>query len=60
MDGSKPVVCAIMETFQCAPGQECERGNAEKVWGLPYFFQVNFQEKKILVTREGRGGSDED
>jgi hypothetical protein len=53
VDGSKPVVCAIMETFQCAPGQECLRGNAESV-GLPYFFQVNFQEKKVLVTREGR------
>jgi len=53
MDGSKPVVCAIMETFQCAPGQECIRGNAESV-RLPYFFQVNFQEKEILATREGK------
>jgi hypothetical protein len=53
LDGSKPVVCAIMETFQCAPGQDCIRGNAESV-GLPYFFQINFQGKKILVKREGK------
>jgi hypothetical protein len=53
LDGSKPAVCAIMETFQCAPGEDCIRGNAESV-GLPYFFQVNFQEKKILAAREGK------
>ena len=53
LDGSRPVVCAIVETFECAPGEECLRGNAESV-GLPYFFQVNFQEKKILATREGK------
>ena len=53
LDGSKPVICAIMESFQCVPGQECLWGNAESV-GLPYFFQVNFQEKKILATREGK------
>ena len=29
------------------------RGNAESV-GLPYFFRVNFQEKKILASREGK------
>jgi hypothetical protein len=51
LDGSKPVICAIMETFQCAPGQECLWGSAENI-GLPNFFQVNFQEKKILATWE--------
>jgi hypothetical protein len=50
IDGSNPAICAIMETFQCAPGQECVRGNAESV-NLPYFPQVNFQKKKALVTR---------
>jgi hypothetical protein len=53
LDGSKPVVCAIMETFQCAPGQDCIRGNAESV-GLPYFFQIDFQGKRILAVREGK------
>jgi hypothetical protein len=53
VDGSKPLVCAILETVQCLPGQECLRGSAENV-GLPYFFQVDFQGKKILIAREGK------
>jgi hypothetical protein len=53
VDGSKPLICAILETVQCLPGQECLRGNAENV-GLPYFFQVDFQGKKILIAREGK------
>ena len=53
VDGSKPTICAILETVQCLPGQECLRGNAENV-GLPYFFQVDFQGKKILIAREGK------
>ncbi len=53
IDGSKPAICAIMETFQCVPGQECVRGNAESV-NLPYFFQIDFQGKRVLSMREGR------
>lgn len=53
VDGSKPLICAILETVQCLPGQECLRGHAENV-GLPYFFQIDFQGKRIFTVREGR------
>jgi hypothetical protein len=53
IDGSRPVICAIMETFQLAPGQECLRGTAESL-NLPYFFQINFQGKRLLFMREGK------
>jgi hypothetical protein len=53
MDGSTPATCAIMETFQFAPGLETLRGDAETI-GLPYFFQIDFQGKRILAVREGR------
>jgi hypothetical protein len=53
LDGSKPAICAIMETFQCVPNEKCLWGNAENL-GLPNFFQIDFQGKGILAERDGR------
>ena len=50
-DGSKPLICAIMETFECSPGGECQRGTAMSV-DIPHFFRIDFKEKKISGKRK--------
>ncbi len=45
-DGSKPLICAVIETFECAPGDECQRGG-NKYTGIPRFLRIDFKEKKI-------------
>jgi hypothetical protein len=48
-DGSKPLICAVMDVVECQPGGKCERVTAEDV-GLPHFLRINFKEKKISGT----------
>ena len=48
-DGSVPVICATIETFECGPGDECERGTAETI-DIPQFFRINFDKKTISGT----------
>ena len=52
-DGSKPLICAVQETFEWEQGQDCKRGNAQSI-DLPDFFRVHVKEKKILVSRGGK------
>jgi len=54
-DGSKALICAMMDLVECQPGGKCESKTAEEL-GLPQFFRINFQEKKISGTQSG--GSD--
>ncbi len=49
-DESKPLICAIQETFECEPGLDCKRGTAGSI-DLPDFFRVYLKEKKILLSR---------
>jgi hypothetical protein len=50
-DGSKPLLCATIETFECGFGIECRRGTAQSV-NFPQFLKIDFKEKKISGTRE--------
>lgn len=45
-DGSKPLICAVIETFECEQNVECQRGPAESI-GLPQFVNIDFTEKTI-------------
>ena len=49
-DGSKPLLCAVIETFECGPGDDCQRGTAQSI-NIPLFVRVNFTEKTISGTR---------
>jgi len=50
-DGSKPLLCATIETFECGSGIECQWGTAQSV-NLPQFLKIDFKDKKISGTRE--------
>ncbi len=50
-DASKPLICAVIETFECGPGADCQRGTAESI-SMPQFLKVNFEEKTISSTPE--------
>jgi hypothetical protein len=50
-DGSKSLLCATIETFECGFGIECQWGTAQSV-NLPQFLKIDFKEKKISGTRE--------
>lgn len=54
-DGSKPLICALMDLVECQPGGKCQPVTAEQL-GLPQFFRINFQEKKISGTQTGGNG----
>lgn len=51
-DGSKPLICALMDLVECQPGGKCESKTAEEL-DLPQFFRINFEEKKISSTQSG-------
>lgn len=48
-DGSKPLLCASIEAFECAPG-DCEWGGSQSV-NFPQFLRVYFQDKQIKAIR---------
>lgn len=50
-DGSSPMLCALNEAMECAPGQECQRILPEEV-GAPDFFLVDVTAKSV----QGLGG----
>jgi hypothetical protein len=50
-DGSKPLICALKDNFECGP-DGCERVTSEAI-NLPQFLRVNFREKQITTIREG-------
>jgi len=54
-DGSKPLICALMDFVECQPGGKCQSKTAEEL-GLPQFFRINFSEKKISGTQSGENG----
>ena len=48
-DGSQPVICAVIETFECGEGASCERGLAESI-NFPQFIKIDFKTKSITGT----------
>jgi hypothetical protein len=49
-DGSKPLICAVMDLVECQPGGKCQQVTAEDV-GIPQFWKINFKDKKISSTQ---------
>ncbi|MGF1594709.1 MAG: hypothetical protein ACFCUW_15615 [Kiloniellaceae bacterium] len=45
-DGSSPMLCALSEVMECAPGQDCQRILPEEV-GAPDFFLVDVTAKSV-------------
>ena len=50
-DGSKPLICALKDNFECSP-DGCERVTSEAI-NLPQFLRLNFKDKQITTVREG-------
>jgi hypothetical protein len=48
-DGSKELICSVMDIVECQPGAKCPEVSAEEV-GIPIFFKINFKDKKISAT----------
>jgi hypothetical protein len=48
-DGSKELICAVMDLVECGPGGNCQQITAEAA-GMPHFFKINFKDKKISST----------
>jgi 6-phosphogluconate dehydrogenase len=48
-DGSKELICSVMDIVECQPGGKCQQVTAEEV-GIPYFFYISFKDKKISST----------
>ncbi len=46
-DGSKPLICSVMEVIECAPGIECDKGLPE-TFEFPEFIKINFTEKVLV------------
>jgi hypothetical protein len=51
-DGSVPLLCAVIEVFDCQAAGDCQRGTAESV-NLPQFVKVDFAEKTLSTLEEG-------
>ena len=48
-DGSKELLCAVMNMVECQPGGKCISVTAEEV-GIPNFLRIDFKEKKLSAT----------
>ena len=51
-DGSKPLMCAVIDIVECGSGGKCQELTAEDV-GIPRFLKVNFKKKSITATHAG-------
>jgi hypothetical protein len=49
-DGSQPLICASMEAYDCAPGEDCIKGTAESI-DAPQFMRLDFEHKVARATR---------
>lgn len=52
-DGSAPLFCAFSKAEECQPKSACEQVLPEEV-GLPTFFRIDFKNKLISATQEGK------
>jgi hypothetical protein len=51
-DGSKPLVCAPMEIFECTLAEGCVRVTVEQL-NIPLLFRMDFKKKTIHGKRVG-------
>ena len=48
-DGSKELLCAVMDLVECIPGGKCQQVTAEEV-GIPNFLRIDFKQKKLRAS----------
>ena len=48
-DGSKDLLCAVMDIIECVPGGKCQDVTAEEV-GIPNFLRIDFKKQKLSAT----------
>ena len=48
-DGSKNLLCAVMDIIECVPGGKCQEATAEEV-GIPNFLRIDFKKQKLSAT----------
>ena len=48
-DGSKELICALMDIVECQPGGKCLKVTNEEV-GIPYFLRIDFKRKSISAS----------
>lgn len=51
-DGSAPLLCAVVETFECGENSDCQQGTAQSI-NIPQFLRINFKTKIISGNRVG-------
>jgi len=52
-DGSTPLFCAFSKAMECQPKSVCEQVFPEEV-GLPTFVKIDFKNKLVSATEEGK------
>jgi hypothetical protein len=51
-DRSKTVLCSVIETHECSPNVDCQKGTAESI-NVPQFFKVNLKDEIITSIHPG-------
>jgi hypothetical protein len=51
LDGSAPLLCAVIEVFECSVEKDCMEGTLESM-NIPQFVKVDFANNKIATTEE--------
>ena len=54
-DGSQPLICAVIETFECEPDNQCLQGTADGM-NVPQFIWLDFEQ---MMTRAKRPDGEE-
>ncbi len=50
IDGSEPVICAVVDIMECVPEADCQRISAKEA-GIPGFLRIDFAKQQITRTR---------
>ena len=50
-DGSAPLICALIEVFECSVEQDCIEGTVESM-NIPQFVKIDFAKNRIVTTEE--------
>lgn len=50
-DGSAPLICSVIEVFECSLEQDCIEGTVESM-NIPQFVRIDFAMNKISTTEE--------
>jgi hypothetical protein len=53
LDGSSPLLCAVVEVFECSLERDCSEAEVENV-NIPQFIKVDLQSSKISSRDENR------